>query len=376
MGVCTSKKGDESDPQKSQSESFLNGATQDSIHNGSENDSLASKEVNIKMFDLKKVIGRGSFGKVMLVQKKDNRKLYAMKILKKEAIAARNQMDHTKTERYILETVHFPFIVNLKFAFQTADKLYLVTEFCNGGELFFHLRKETRFSEARTRFYAGEIALALEYLHSKGVVYRDLKPENILLDHEGHIKLTDFGLSKHGVMNNVKTFTFCGTPEYLAPEILKGTGHQSAVDWWSLGALVYEMLDGAPPFYSKNRKKMFENILKHPVVPKPHFSDEAKSLVKSLLEVNPKDRLGYTRGAREIKDHPFFAPIDWDKLYRREIKPPFKPKVTGLEDLRHFDKMFTSEKIKDTPVVSNLDVKQKGANHYTEFTYKDPNEMS
>ena len=211
-----------------------------------------------------------------------------MKALKKDMIEKRNQIVHTKTERLILGDVESPFVVSLKFAFQTPEKLYMVMDFVNGGELFFHLRRSTRFNEERTQFYAAQILLALDYLHSLGIIYRDLKPENVLLDKDGNIKLTDFGLSKKffGNFCDQKAFSFCGTPEYLAPEILKGTGHDKAVDFWSLGALIYEMLSGIPPWYSKNREQMFRNMLSKPLEIKPHFSPSATDLLKSLLTID------------------------------------------------------------------------------------------
>jgi serine/threonine protein kinase len=196
---------------------------------------LKSPSITLDDFRIDKVLGKGSFGKVFLVTKKDSGQVYAMKCLRKDMIERRNQRDHTTTERAILGEVQSPFIVQLRFAFQSPEKLYMVMDFMSGGELFFHLRRSGRFTEARSRFYAAEILLALEYLHSMAVIYRDLKPENVLIDALGHIKISDFGLSKSGVTERgQKTFTFCGTPEYLAPEILKGNGHDKAVDFWSL----------------------------------------------------------------------------------------------------------------------------------------------
>lgn len=182
-----------------------------------------------------------------------------MKVLKKEEIREKEQEVHTKAEREILEKINNPFIVRLHYAFQTPDKLYFVLDFVNGGELFSHLRKEKKFSEWRAKFYAAEIVLALEWLHENNVIYRDLKPENILLDSTGHIKITDFGLSKKG--SRSKTYTFWGTPEYLAPEVIKGVGHDKGVDWWSLGTLLYEMLWGRPPFWDKSRRELFRQIV-------------------------------------------------------------------------------------------------------------------
>jgi serine/threonine protein kinase len=266
---------------------------------------------------VEKVLGKGSFGKVLLVTKKDTKKTYAMKILKKEMIEKRNQRIHTQNEREIMEgTRDHPFIVQLRFAFQTADKLYMVMDFMPGGELFFHLRRAGRFTEDRSRFYIAEILTALDYVHGNGIIYRDLKPENALLDEDGHVCIADFGLSKTGLIGNSgeKAFTFCGTPEYLAPEIIKGIGHDKAVDYWSLGALLYEMLSGAPPFYSKNREEMFKNILNKPVEMKPYFSEAASDILKNLLQIDPLKRLSDGVTARA---HPFFKSIDFVALEKR-----------------------------------------------------------
>ena len=184
-----------------------------------------------------------------------------MKILKKRDMRVMQQKVHASTERKILENMNSPFIVQLHYAFQTANKLYLVLDFMQGGELFYHMRQSFVFNLERTRFYAAEIVLALEFLHKQGIIYRDLKPENVLLDRDGHIRIADFGLSKQGIHAGLQTFTFCGTPEYICPEILKGVGHDKSVDWWSLGAIIYEMLTGAPPHYSKVRKRMYYNII-------------------------------------------------------------------------------------------------------------------
>lgn len=242
-------------------------------------------------------------------------------------------------------------------------------DFLNGGELFTHLRKCRKFDEGRAKFYAAEIVMALECLHKNKIIYRDLKPENILLDTQGHLKITDFGLSKKG---DKKTYTFCGTPEYLAPEIIKGSGHDKAVDWWSLGTLLYEMLCGRPPFYSKNRKEMFKLIVEQRPVMKDNFSEDAADILMKLLHPTPSKRLGAgTSDADEIKSHPFFSEIDWDKLYNKQIEPPFRPYITSKQDLSNIDKMFTNEVVKDTPVESNLDFNAKKKNHYGGFTFKD-----
>lgn len=219
--------------------------------------------ISLEAFDIMKVIGKGSFGKVFLVREKSSKIIYAMKVLKKEYVIRKNQVEHTKTERNVLGKVNHPFIVGLNMAFQTSDKLFFVLDYCSGGELFFHLGKVGRFPEPRAKFYTAEIVLALEYVHGLGVVYRDLKPENVLLDSKGNVRLTDFGLSKEGVRDHsTGANSFCGTPEYIAPEVILRQGHGRAVDWWSTGALLFEMLAGLPPFYSKNREQMFEKIMR------------------------------------------------------------------------------------------------------------------
>jgi len=323
-------------------------------------------------FELLTVIGKGSFAKVMQVRKKDDGKIYAMKILRKEAIIARNEVTHTKAEKRILQRVQHPFIVQLHFAFQTEDKLYMVLDFVNGGELFFHLKREGRFPENRVKFYAAQITSALGHLHSVGIVYRDLKPENILLDFEGNVKITDFGLSKE-IKRDESTNTFCGTPEYISPELLKGVGHNFAVDWWSLGTLMYEMLVGLPPFYSENTNIMYQKILTSELQFPSYVSKDAQSMLVGLLTRDPAKRMGSgEKGAEEVKSHTFFAGIDWAKLDRKEYDAPFKPSVKGPEDISQIDQMFTSEKPQDSLVEkSNIDTQ-----HFQDFTYEAPSVMN
>jgi serum/glucocorticoid-regulated kinase 2 len=289
----------------------------------------------------------------MQVRKIDDGKIYAMKVLKKKTLVKRKQVVHTQTERKVLAAIDNPFIVSLRYAFQSEAKLYMILDFFNGGELFFHLKKDGRFSEKRSRFYAGEICVALECLHLRAIIYRDLKPENILLDADGHIKITDFGLSKESVKGDAVTHTFCGTPEYLAPEVLQQQGHGKAVDWWSFGTLLYEMMTGLPPFYNQNLNVMYEKILHAPIPLPKYLSKEARSVFLGLLERDPRRRLGSSKlDASEIKEHPFFKPLDFERLARKELKPPYKPRVKNELDVGNIEDEFTCETPKDTPVIN------------------------
>ncbi|NWW47466.1 KS6A3 kinase, partial [Pedionomus torquatus] len=303
-------------------------------------------------FELLKVLGQGSFGKVFLVKKisgSDARQLYAMKVLKKATLKVRDRV-RTKMERDILVEVNHPFIVKLHYAFQTEGKLYLILDFLRGGDLFTRLSKEVMFTEDDVKFYLAELALALDHLHSLGIIYRDLKPENILLDEEGHIKLTDFGLSKESIDHEKKAYSFCGTVEYMAPEVVNRRGHTQSADWWSFGVLMFEMLTGTLPFQGKDRKETMTLILKAKLGMPQFLSPEAQSLLRMLFKRNPANRLGAgPDGVEEIKRHAFFSKIDWNKLYRREIHPPFKPATGRPEDTFYFDPEFTAKTPKDSP---------------------------
>nr|ABI14421.1 cAMP-dependent protein kinase [Karlodinium veneficum]ACU45272.1 cAMP-dependent protein kinase [Karlodinium veneficum] len=318
-------------------------------------------------FEMLKVLGKGSYGKVVLVKRKGagDQEVYAMKMLRKDHIVKRNQVEHTQAERNVLQVVKHPFIVELHAAFQTPKKLHFVLEFCAGGELFFHLSRAGRFSEGRCKFYACEILLALQYLHSLNIIYRDLKPENLLLDHEGHAKITDFGLSKEGIEDNVSAKTLCGTPEYLAPEILRKEGHGKAVDWYSFGALIYEMLTGLPPFYTKDREKLFERIKMAQLTFPSYVSSPAKGILTDLLHKDPNKRLGGGRnGGEDIKAQPFFSGVNFDDVYSRNIVPPFKPDVSGPADTKYFDKEFTNMPAVNSEVRGGGEVKK-----FEGFTY-------
>ncbi|KAG0243992.1 kinase-like domain-containing protein [Mortierella sp. GBAus27b] len=332
----------------------------------------ASTPLTIDAFDLLKVIGKGSFGKVMQVRKRDTSRIYAMKIIRKAHIISRSEVNHTLAERTVLAQINNPFIVPLKFSFQSPEKLYLVLAFVNGGELFHHLQREGRFSEERSRFYAAELMCALECLHGFNVVYRDLKPENILLDYTGHIALCDFGLCKLGMTETETTNTFCGTPEYLAPELLLGQGYTKTVDWWTLGVLLYEMLTGLPPFYDENIHEMYRKILQDELRFPDEVNSDARALLSALLTRDPNQRLG-NNGSSAIKQHPFFKPISFPHLMAKKIQPPFKPSVSSATDTSNFDEEFTSEEPLDSVVESSF-LSETVQLQFKGFTYNPAND--
>lgn len=316
-------------------------------------------------FTLLKVIGKGSYAKVMLVSRGDE--VYAMKMLRKEHIVKRNQVQHTKTERNILEAVNHPFIVTLHFAFQTPKKLFFILELCQGGELFFHLGRAGRFSEGRARFYACEVLLAVEYLHRLNIIYRDLKPENILLDADGHVKITDFGLSKEGVDDHFSAKSSCGTPEYLAPEIVGKRGHGKAVDWYSLGALIFEMLTGWPPFYSRDRAKLFARICAAELTYPPYIRPGTSDILNHLLAKDPQRRLGSTHDGEEVMAHPWFAGVDWRSVLEKRVPPPFKPCLRSPYVVKYVDKEFLDMPINSEATYNN---REKDDNHFDGFTFE------
>jgi protein-serine/threonine kinase len=335
MGICCKKK--KKDDDAILIENLLNDKEDDNPFN-----------IKLKMNDFQKIklLGKGSFGEVYLVKLKRNNKVYAMKILDKYNVRESNQVEHTKVERDLLVKTNCPFVVNIKFAFQDKENLYIITEFMQGGELFFHLHKEKRFDNEKAKFYIVEIILALEYLHSRKMLYRDLKPPNILIDKTGHIKLTDFGLSKIFKSKNDKAYTICGSPNYLAPEILTNKGYDFTVDWWSLGCVMYELLIGLSPFKIRPGESLNEEFYNKEFFMPDYVSEEAQDLIKKLLVINPKKRLGYgDNGANKIKLHPYFKNINWDDAWKKKLNPPFIPQIKDDEDLRYFDTLFTKETI-------------------------------
>ncbi|KAI1151375.1 Pkinase-domain-containing protein [Nemania diffusa] len=289
-------------------------------------------------FDLLRTLGTGSFGRVHLVQSKHNQRFYAVKVLKKAQVVKMKQVEHTNDERRMLGEVKHPFLITLWGTFQDARNLYMVMDFVEGGELFSLLRKSGRFPNPVAKFYAAEVTLALEYLHSRNIIYRDLKPENLLLDRHGHLKITDFGFAKR-VPD--KTWTLCGTPDYLAPEVVSNKGYNKSVDWWSLGILIYEMLCGYTPFWdSGSPMKIYENILRGKVKYPAYVHPDAQELLERLITPDLTKRLGNLYGGpQDVKEHPWFSEVTWDRLSRKDIDAPYTPPVkAGSGDASQFDR--------------------------------------
>uniref|UniRef100_A0A8C6WLA8 Protein kinase C n=1 Tax=Neogobius melanostomus TaxID=47308 RepID=A0A8C6WLA8_9GOBI len=289
---------------------------------------------------------------VMLARLKDSERVFAVKVLKKDIILQDDDVECTMTEKRVLSLACcHPYLTQLHCCFQTPDRLFFVMEFVSGGDLMFHIQKSRKFEQPRACFYAAEITSALMFLHNKGIIYRDLKLDNILLDKDGHCKLADFGMCKEGIFEGGATATFCGTPDYIAPEILQEMMYGPSVDWWALGVLLYEMLSGHAPFEAENEDDLFESILKEEIVYPSWLSTEA------LLTKNPTRRLGCVTsegGESAVTSHLFFCSIDWDKLNRKEIEPPFKPRIKTPEDVNNFDPDFTQEEPTLTPMEDPL----------------------
>jgi serine/threonine protein kinase len=291
-----------------------------------------STVVGTKDFSVERLIGSGGFGRVYCVEHLSSGKHFAMKVLKKEQLQQLNQLAHTLNERKVLGNSTSPFIVKLHYAFQTPDRLFMVMDYARGGELFTHIRRLGRLPEDMARFYAAEILLGMDWLHERGIIYRDLKPENVLLDADGHIKLSDFGLSKLGLIQERYTFSVCGTPEYMAPEILEGGGHDRAVDFWGLGTLIYEMLAGMPPVSHterRNKQAILKTIKNSKLSIKTWFSNEAGDLITKLLhpKVSATQAARRLTSAAKIKSHAFFSSINWTNLAAKQVEPPYQPKV-------------------------------------------------
>lgn len=337
-------------------------------------------------FELIKVIGRGSYAKVFVARVRKTARIYAMKVIKKESVTDDEDIDWVQTEKHVFETAsNYPFLVGLHSCFQTPSRLCFVIEFVSGGDLMFHMQRQRKLPESHARFYSGEIILALNFLHKRGVIYRDLKLDNVLLDSEGHIKLTDYGMCKEGIWPGEKTSTFCGTPNYIAPEILRGKDYDFSVDYWALGVLMYEMMAGRSPFDiagagdnpEQNQEDfLFQVILEKPIRIPRNLSVKASSVLKGFLSKDPLQRLGCNEnGFTDIQAHPFFRDIHWEELETKQIEPPFKPLRDSLDALENFDPAFTSEPVELTPdddtIINRIDQSE-----FEGFEYVNPLLMS
>jgi protein kinase A len=297
---------------------------------------VPEKQRTLNDYTVFRTLGTGSFGRVLLTKEHDSEKYYAIKVIKKAIVIKLKQVEHTTNEKNILSCIECPFVISLNTYFQDKKNLYFVIEYINGGEMFTHIHRNRHFSYDVAKFFAAEVVMGFEYLHNLDIVYRDLKPENLLIDNQGHVRITDFGFAKRV---SDRTWTLCGTPEYLAPEIILSKGYAHSVDWWALGVLLYEMRAGHAPFYDPNQMEMYRKIVDGALAFPPHFKDDEKEIIRCFLTSDLTRRLGNLKGGVEdIKQQRFFKDINFDKLYRLQIKSPYIPKVSGEGDASNFDK--------------------------------------
>ena len=331
-----------------------------------------SLKISIGKFKQLKVIGKGAFGKVFLVQKENTNEYYAMKRLKKSELKNKKQKEHILNERDTLIKLNHPFIVKLYYAFQDENNLYFITEFMQGGQLFTYLKNNAQLKTKQAKFYLSEILLGLEYIHKNNIIYRDLKPENILIDKNGHIKLSDFGLSKILNENNDITYTFCGTSYYQAPEINLGKGYDRMCDFWSFGIIMFEMICGYKPFDINEKKKVIIDYNNLTISFIDDIKDSSKDLIKKLLVVNPKERIGFN-SIDDIKNHDFFKNVDFNKVLSKEEIPPFIPQIDNDLDLKYFDTKFTDMELQsfENGDFLNNDDNGNDNNEFEGFSYSE-----
>uniref|UniRef100_A0A674J1R4 Protein kinase C n=1 Tax=Terrapene triunguis TaxID=2587831 RepID=A0A674J1R4_9SAUR len=326
-------------------------------------------KLTIDDFVLHKMLGKGSFGKVFLAELKNTDQFFAVKALKKDVVLMDDDVECTMVEKRVLSLAwEHPFLTHVYCTFQTKENLFFVMEYLNGGDLMFHIQSCHKFDTARATFYAAEIICGLQFLHSKGIIYRDLKLDNVLLDKDGHIKIADFGMCKENMFEDAKTSTFCGTPDYIAPEILLGQKYNTAVDWWSFGVLLYEMLIGQSPFHGQDEEELFQSIrMDNPFYPR-WLNKDAKDILVKLFVREPERRLG-AKG--NIRQHAFFQEINWEVLEERAMEPPFKPRVKSASDCSNFDKEFLNEKPRlscaDRALINSMD-----QNMFSNFSFVNP----
>ncbi|KAJ1876760.1 Serine/threonine kinase, partial [Coemansia sp. RSA 486] len=332
------------------------------------------RKVGFNDFKFIKVLGKGNFGKVMLSEEKSTSKLYAIKVLKKEFIVENDEFESTRSEKRVLLIANkerHPFLIGLHSCFQTPNHIFFVMEYISGGDLMMHVQKLGTFGERRAKFFACEVLLGLAYFHKAGIIYRDLKLDNILLDKEGHVKIADYGLCKENMGYGQTTITFCGTPEFMAPEIVLEQRYGRAVDWWAFGVLIYEMILGTSPFHGEDENEIFDSILEDEILYPVKMSRDSVFICQALLEKDPSKRLGSgPNDAEDIMKHSFFAGVNWDDVLNKKIPPPYVPDIRGRFDVSNFDPEFTNEKPGLTP--TNTIIDSHDQKEFANFDYVSP----